>query len=253
MIMKLGRNPRRYDPRNLRMARYTTAELPPPPDSVDWTQDVSDIGMLLNDVEGDCTCAGAGHMIQEWTAYAGNECVPTDDQIQAVYEAVGGYVPGDPTTDNGCNMQDVLNYWRNTGIAGHKIAAYVSVDYTNLTEVKQAIALFGNVYLGVNLPVSVQGAASWELPEPDDPNGVPGSWGGHCITSPKYDADKITVWTWGKALDMSWDFLLKYGEEAWAVLSNDWTESSGLAPSQFDLATLQSDLTLVQSMSSVKK
>ena len=39
-----------------------------------------------------------------------------------------GFRPGDPSTDRGAYALDVLNYWRQSGIAGHRIAAYAAVD-----------------------------------------------------------------------------------------------------------------------------
>jgi len=41
---------------------------------------------------------------------------------------------------------------------------------------------------------------------------------------------------------MTWGFLDTYCDEAYAVLSQDWIEKSGLAPSNFDLTALQADL-----------
>ena len=40
-----------------------------------------------------------------------------DDAILGLYEAVGGYVLGNPATDNGCMLQAVCQYMVTTGLA----------------------------------------------------------------------------------------------------------------------------------------
>jgi hypothetical protein len=120
--LKLGKAAARYDPRTLLLASYVTPALPAPPASFDLTPKVgASWGMMDNDQIGDCTCAAAGHLIMEWTANAGKKMVtPTDKQIVAAYSAITGYNPATGANDNGANEIDVLNYWRQTGIAGHK-------------------------------------------------------------------------------------------------------------------------------------
>ena len=52
---------------------------------------------------------------------------PSDKQVVAAYSAITGYNPSTGANDNGAVEIDVLNYWRQTGIAGHKIGAYVAL------------------------------------------------------------------------------------------------------------------------------
>ena len=107
---------------------------------------------------GDCTCAGIAHFLAAVTAFSGD--VPggvmfTDDAILGMYEAVGGYVLGNPATDNGCMLQAVCQYMVTTGLADmagkvHKLAGYFAIGgYTNLELLKQVANTFGGVYLGV--------------------------------------------------------------------------------------------------------
>lgn len=51
--------------------------------------------------------------------------------------------------------------------------------------------------------------------------------------------------TWGALKSMSWQFYSAYMDEAFAVLSPDWFNAKGEAPSGFDLAGLQQDLTQI--------
>jgi len=200
--------------------------------------------MYLNDVYGDCVIAAAGHAIQEWTAYAGSEVTITDADILAGYEAVGGYVPGDASTDNGCDMLSALQYWKATGFGGHKIAGFVSVDPTNQAEVEQAIYLLGNVYMGIALPLSAQDQTAWKFTGITG-DGSPGSWGGHCVIANSYASGPytgVTVITWGAPLWASWKFVRRYVDECYAIITTDWLNSLGQSPEGFDLDQLRADL-----------
>ena len=121
---KLGKLPAKHDVRTLQLANYLTpTAIAPPPVKEDYEKKVKNWPMMQNDQLGDCTCACAGHMIEEWTTYAGAAFTPGDSAILKAYEVVGGYRPGQPDTDRGAGVVDVLNYWRRTGIAKHKSSA----------------------------------------------------------------------------------------------------------------------------------
>lgn len=227
------------------MADYLPATVPPAPLEASYLERVGGWGMMLNDTEGDCVEAAAGHMVQQWTAYAGRELVLLDSAIQKGYEDVGGYVPGDPSTDNGTDMLSFLKYWRSRGLGGHKILAFVSVDPARPDQVQHAIDLFGNCYLGIQLPITVQGLNVWSVPS-TGPFGdaSPGSWGGHCVPLMAYSQPRGTykALSWGAPLTVTANFLRIYADEAFAVLSKDWIEQNGLSPSAFNLAALTADL-----------
>jgi hypothetical protein len=55
----------------------------------------------------------------------------------------------------------------------------------------------------------------------------------------------ITCITWGQIKKMTWAWFNKYCSEAYALVSNDWIAANEVAPSGFDLATLEADLKLV--------
>jgi hypothetical protein len=204
--------------------------------------------MFLNDQLGDCVIAGAFHLIDQWTTYATGQMAPlTDAQALAAYEAVGGYNPSDPSTDQGCDMVTALNYWRKTGFAGHKIAGYAQINTDNPTEIAQAIYLFGNVYLGLAMPLTAQNADSWFVsPGSLNGNGSPGSWGGHCAPivgfSRATNNAGLTVVTWGQTMSMTWNFLNLYSDEMYAVISTDWINQAGKSASGFAYSALLADL-----------
>lgn len=221
----------------------TLAGLPNPTPKVSWT--VPSWPMYLNDQLGDCTEAGKGHMIQALSAWGeGKELTVTDNQVEAWYERDGGYVPGDPSTDNGCVMQDVLNNWNLDDKALFPISEFAELkDYYSIAKVKQALYLFGAVYVGVNLPQSAVDQFNAGLPW----TYVPGSpiAGGHAIVLSEVlaagNTDVMHLVTWGQLQPASISWWNHYVEEAWVVLSPDWVNKSGVDPSGFNYAQLQSD------------
>ena len=98
-MMKLGKLPPKHDPRTLMLAKYTSA-LPAAPASVTWSDKISHLGEMKNNVLGDCTCAGIGHAIQTWTAQVGDQVILPDDTIVDLYKGACGY-DGTPSTDHG--------------------------------------------------------------------------------------------------------------------------------------------------------
>src|SRR5208282_4009061 len=247
--LKLGKQPARHDPRTLLFATYATAALPAPPPSLDLTTKMNvPWGMMDNAQVGDCTCAAAGHLIMEWTANAQSKIfVPSDTQIIAAYSAITGYNPKTGANDNGANEVDVLNYWRQTGIAGDKIGAYVSLEPSNHTHVMDSVFIFEGCYIGVQLPISAQAQTQNHQPWSVPPGGTtgkgkPGSWGGHAVPVVAYDSRGVTVVTWGALQVMTWSFWEAYCDEAYAILSTDYINGKKEAPQGFSMAQLQADL-----------
>jgi len=250
--LKLGKLVARHDPRTLMLASYTTTALPAPPAVMNAAAKVKGPwGLMDNDQIGDCTCAAAGHLIMEWTATAQSKMVtPTDQQIVAAYSAITGYNPTTGANDNGAQELDVLNYWRQQGIGGHKIQAYIALEPANHVHVMDAVWIFGGCYIGLALPKSAQAQTSnkkiWSVPASGTTgDGAPGSWGGHAVPVVAYDSRSLTVVTWGALQTMTWGFWAAYCDEAYAILSPDYLEQKGgkaVVPAGFDLQQLQEDL-----------
>ena len=242
----LGKLPPKHDARTLSLLNYLRpGKLPPVPESVDFWSAVTDWPMLANDQLGDCTVAAAGHMIEQWTRYAGTEFTPSDGDVVAAYSAVSGYDPATGENDNGAAMLDVLNYWRKQGLAQHRILGYTALTRTNATSVREAIYLFGSLYAGFNLPLSAQKQTVWDVSE--GPDAEPGSWGGHAVPLVGYDADGLVTVTWGSLKRLTWAFLETYCDEAYAVLSTDFiNQTTHLNPDNFNLSALQRDLRMLR-------
>jgi hypothetical protein len=243
--VKLGKNPARHDPRTLQMAQYLqVGALPKIPESQSWIGKVRNWPMMGNDKIGDCTCAAAGHLIEEWTACSRDKAVIlSNTQIIAAYSAITGYNPKTGQHDNGAVELDVLKYWRATGFSGHKILSFVALEPKNLDHIRASVFIFGGCYIGLQLPTSAQTQSVWGVP-PGGANGpgAPGSWGGHAVPVVAYDPQGLTVVTWGALKRMTWGFWNAYCDEAYAIVSNDWVNTKDVASNGFDLKQMNQDL-----------
>jgi hypothetical protein len=247
---RLGKAPVKTDIRTLQLEYYLDADkLPIVPGVIDWgaTQPKS-WGAMLNDEIGDCVLAAQGHLVQLWTHNRpdGKMVTIPDSAVLQAYHDVGGYVPGQPSTDQGANMLDALKYWRKTGIGGHKIAAFVQVNPRHEAMVRAALWLFGGLYAGYSLPESASTQDLWDV----SPEGIltgeyaPGSWGGHAVCHLSQDRSESRCITWGYVQPMTERFVRTYCDELYAVLSEDWF-TAGKSVAGFDLSALTADLGIV--------
>ncbi|HEY4321521.1 MAG TPA: hypothetical protein VGM77_10125 [Gemmatimonadales bacterium] len=244
---QLGKNVPVTDLRTLRFERYLGATLPPPPAAVSWSTGVRRWPMYLNDRYGDCTCAAVGHMVEAWTASVHQPHTPTDAAVLQMYEH---FTP--PGPENGCNMLDVLKYWRTVGIDRDRINAFALLGRGSVAQARQAVALFGGCYIGLALPQYVVDVpdllqAEWTMASFGTRGaGAPDPENGHCVNAVGYDAESLYVVTWGTIKAMSWAFYHAYSDESYAVLSADFL-ARGLTPAGFNLAQLNTDLAAIGS------
>lgn len=240
----LGKLPVRTDVRTLSLARYVdSAVLPAPPATFAETAKVSSWPMYANDRVGDCTTAAAGHMIEAWTAAArGHATVISEHAVLAAFDHVKQVDP--LTGEEGAVELDVLQYWRTHGIGRHKIGAYARVPVHTHRLVQSGAWLFGGLYIGLALPLTAQEQEVWDWTGSLTGHAKPGSWGGHAVDVVAYDAQGLTIVTWGRLKQMTWQFWDRYCDEAYCIISNDFLRA-GHAPNGFDLDALKADLALV--------
>ncbi len=226
------------------------AELPTPPEAVDYSAAAMTALQRIyrNDQLGDCVIAGGYHVVGVATGNAGDLFLATDDQITADYEKIGGYKPGDESTDNGCDEQTAFEKWQADGFAnGTKLVGAVAVDATSPTELKQGIDLFENCFFGIELP------DAWINPFPSatgfvwDVAGEPNPENGHCIVGVGYNSTGIQIATWGIIGTITWAAVAKYaaptsGGEVYILLTPDQIDKAkGKAPCGLTWDQLLSD------------
>lgn len=245
---RLGRRrPVARGPR-LSLRNYLTADLPLPPPSGDYTQAAMDaLGMIdLNDQLGDCVIAEMAHTEGVWTGNANPPPIAfTDSQLTSMYSAIGGYVPGDPSSDQGCDEVTALNYWTETGFCGHKIAGWLAVDPALAAT---AVWLFENVMFGVELPdawISPMPGASgftWGVAGDPDPDN------GHSFLGCGWTTtNDIRIATWGMLGTITAAAVAKYAStpsqgELYTALSREAVgRATSKAPNGLDWAQLTAD------------
>jgi len=242
-IGKPGKHSVKADARTLNYANYLKADLPEIPAAHDWTiKKKSRWGAMKNMQLHDCTLAAAGHLIQCWTLNAGKEITLPTSAIIKAYSGLCGYDAKTGANDKGATALGALKYWRKNGIHSYGIDAFATVNHHTKKHVTEAIFLFGGIYAGLQLPMTIKGQKVWKLsPDGAIGDGAPGSYGGHAVCVLAYDEKGLTCISWGKKRKMTWDFWLAYAEEAYAVLSPAFFKD-GKTPQGFDLESLKKDL-----------
>ena len=231
----------------MKMRKYLQA-IPPAPPAEDYSPlAAASLSQIFgNDQLGDCVIAGiGGHILGVETGNAGACFVTTEADIIKEYSAIGGYVVGDASTDQGCNEETALNWYVANGTAnGTKPLGWLAVDATNENEVKSALYLFENLVFGIELP------DAWVTPFPDAPGfvwdvaGAPDPQNGHCIVGVGYTAAGVIVASWGMLGVLTWAAIAEYccsgnGGELYVLITPDQlTKGQQKAPNGFAWADL---------------
>lgn len=217
---------------HLALHNYLRQRLPSPPLSCDYSEKALSVlaNIYLNDQLGDCVIAGGYHIVGILTGAADHLFTANKDQIIADYSAIGGYKPGDPSTDDGCDEQTALNYWAQNGFQdGTKLIGWLTVDATNVTEVQTALWLFENLFFGMELPddwlqsIPHANGFVWDVAGSPDPNN------GHCVCGAAYNKQGVKIDTWGMLGTLTYAAIAKYavpsaGGELYSMFSPDQLE-----------------------------
>lgn len=254
MPHKLGRKPRKFNPRvpHLSALMMGNKSIEAPPPAADWLAAMpANLGMMLNDQLGDCTCAAVYHALQVWTVNTGQHMdTEPDQEVLRLYEQACGYNPNDPNTDQGGDEQHVLTYWKQSGapLKGpknprNKLAAFVEVDPRNHNDVKLMIADCGLVYIGFEVPAYLMAGeppAVWDL----DPSGDNSIIGGHAIILPAYEANDgpLGLISWGSKYKMTWAFFDQFVDEVYALADADWINAKGTTPGGLSIVQLEQQM-----------
>ena len=238
MQLKFGRKPPKNAPA-LMLASFLTGIIPDHPISEDYLNTLQNWQMLGNDQYGDCVAVTWANMRRLVTATLSSENYPTMNQVIALYKTQN---PNFPTQDDGMDIQTCLEYLHSLGGPdGTKVVAFAKVDFSNMDEVRAALAIFGCLWLGIN----VQKVNMTEFDRGQPWDYIPGSpdEGGHSIIGGGYTgiaSNDIRFITWGQETGFTDNFWNKQVEEAWAVI---WPEQLGTIEFQegIDLNLLAAD------------
>jgi hypothetical protein len=223
-------------------------KLPAPRASVNWAKGMpANLGMMLNDTLGDCSCAAVYHALQVWSFNAKGQLeTQPDSAVEKLYEQACGYQAGKGGEGPGGNEQQVLAYVLKKGAptgpkgkARHKIAAFVEIDPRNTDDVKRAIASSGLVYVGFKVPQYVRPSSGhppkvWEIETKNT-----AIIGGHAVVLPGYNAKGASVISWGSHYKMTWNFFAKYVDEVYVMADTTWVDAKGTTPGGLTLKELE--------------
>ena len=238
--VRFGKHPPKIDYRTLRFKKYVTSALADPPATYDVLSDVyTKLGtnnpkalfpMDGNDRLGDCTIAALAHAITTYEGLIGVQKITAETAVVKLYMHLTGGI------DSGLAEIDVLNYWRKTKVDGEKVVAFTAIDVKNHTHVKQAINLFGGVYLGFQVQQNCE--QEFNAGKPWTPGPLTND--GHAVFAVGYDANGVTVLTWGSTQRATWAWWDECVDEAYAILPTE-AKHAGFAPG-FNFAQLKIDL-----------
>jgi hypothetical protein len=232
----------RRHPKNapaLRLRSFLSTTAPAFPPQEDYLAKLSGWQMLGNDVAGDCNAVTWANMRRLVTATLTTEYYPSQAQVWQFYQTQNpGFDPNGTSDtdgpgskdDQGMDVQTGLEYLHATGGPdGVKAVAFAKVDPTDITEVKAALAIFGGLWLGVQVLAANQTEFSEGQPWTD----VAGSPidGGHAILGGGYDTTgDVKFITWAQETEFAgsfWNGVVNgtpLVEEAWVVI---WPEHLG--------------------------
>lgn len=237
---KFGRLPARRSDRTLKLANYMNTDvLPQPAPSYNSLSRVcAALGatpdalfpMDGNDNVGDCTIAALAHADTVFNGLAGRTAVmPTSDCLSLYYHLTGGQ-------DTGLDVLTVMDYWKANPVNGDQILGYVSVDVSNRYEVKQAISMFGGVYIGFQVQENCVQDFDWNKPW----RTAPLSQDGHAVFVTGYEGWGVSALTWGGEQWGTWGWWNECVDEVYVILPPE-AQLPGFAPG-FDFVQLQADL-----------
>lgn len=222
------------------LAAFEATPVPGPPAEVALIK--TDWPMADNDTLGDCTIAGACHVNQAGAVIAAEPwAYEGDDATKETYFGLTG------GADTGLMLPQVLRPWHSTGLWGEKNGGYALVHPKNTRGVKQAIWIFGNAYIAVNLPVPAQGqfrpdgSGVWELTRTAADYDIEG---GHCVVPVAYNATGPIAVTWGGTVQITWEWWATYVSQVYAVVPPAFVERGGDGRG-FNLAALDGFLASV--------
>lgn len=227
---------------------YLEAQAEPPP-AVHRSHYGFAWGMLGNDVVGDCEIAMLLHDINAYRLSAGLAPFPfTTEAAIALYSAIAGYNPADPSTDQGTDPGQAHTYWQTIGIplpggGVDKIAATVAIDPADDLHVAVGVYEFVAVDWALAMPLSAQTQRVWDVVgDGTTGDSAPGSWGGHAVDEVSYDPNHEAIGTWGGIKLMTKPFRRRYAQGASVNVNQNMLSLSGASVTGLKIDKLLSDV-----------
>ena len=219
-IIRFGKMPAKRDDRNLKLSAILKAPVSLPKE---YDFDVNNNGiptpMFANDVYGCCVLAGRAHQTLRFEKAEQGVVLSISDK-----EVVKEYLKESDGEDNGLVVLDSLKLWRKRGwkaaSKSYKIRAFAEIDPAKKDELKRTVFMDIGAGLGLTLPDAAvsqfHAGKPWEVVK--GPGSRPNKRNGHYVYVPGYTKTGPVCVTWGRKQQMSWAFLEKYCDEAYAII-----------------------------------
>ncbi len=193
--------------------------------------------VFANDTLSDCTAAGLGNAALALGALDGFQPVVTEPAVEAFYSATSGYVPGQPATDVGAVLTDVLAYQAANGFnsgADLLTGPWATVDPYDRNLLALGMETLGVVVLGVALSEADLNRVGqpWDI-------GVMSTGGDatpaylHCLLGWSYDGlrdvDLVQLATWGALQAATWRWVERAIREAHVVVWRPLLATAGVS------------------------
>ena len=230
---------------------YLAASLKPAPAAGTWVKSWPGI-LGNNSTFGTCGPTGLANQIKCQSMNAtGTPIIITTPQIMTFYELFGfnpaltNPVTGNNPTDQGVNLEDMLNKAMTVGIGGHLVKGFAAVTPSNVNAMRWASIVGCSLLLGWNL----QQAQENQTDEGKPWAYVPGSpvVGGHCTVCYGYEEnaeDGQSDWdgeSWAERVSYEQGLVNHNLEECYIVLTDAGFNSDGITACGLDEAGIMSD------------
>lgn len=223
----------------------------PPPGEIDYLRYLpDDIGMMGNNIYGDCFWAASYHARQVRTLFAtGTMETEPDSIVLGAYSAATGFRADQPTSDQGTDPGEGFSWMLRCGLPTRstpvQIIGAIELDPRQPQDSLEALDYCGGLLVGVSLPKSFVALDDppdvWDWAAGDTDSGE-----GHEIYLGRADPSwqDIGIVSWGKthAYSLTPAFWSRAVTQCTAIIARDWVEVTGKTPFGMTLDQLAAEI-----------
>jgi hypothetical protein len=215
IVCTFGKAPAKHDDRTLRLADVTLAADPLPEEYDFDDKHQIPTPTYLNPPLNNCVIAGRAHQTLRFEMVEQGVLIDiTEKDVRREFEKQTG------GANNDIEVLDSLKLWRTRGweAAGQnfKIKAFAEIDSADHQHMQRMICIDIGVGLGFFLPESA--IAEFKAGKPWETTVEKAANHGHYVYVPGYTKEGPVCVTWGRKQQMSWAFVDKYCDEAYAII-----------------------------------
>lgn len=189
-------------------------------ETVGYWKDVSNWCLGENDTFGTCAFAMCGNHDCVVSTFNDESEVMSDGEIEAMDHAVTGFMPTDPKSDHGTAVTTLLQYWHTNGWTGDPTFKPVTWFQVTSDQISDTIKNYASCYAWYILPKTPDGS-NYDFSDDAVINNAPGV-APHAMLIVGAQPGYYNVITWGEVKVVSEAWIMKYGQEYFAVQHPNW-------------------------------